>query len=225
MSVSHRAWIVKTEPGAYSFETLLKEGRTAWTGIRNFAARNYLREMNVDDVLLVYHTGAQKAVVGLAAVSRAAYPDPSAPAGEDWSAVDVVPLYPLAAPVPLSLIRDTPALAGVMLLTHERLSVVPVRAEELAIITALGRTPILGGPPRLAPLGGPPGASEEPPAAAAMPARPAARPKRGTRPKKAPRASKATAKGVKARPRAAKKSAATKRPARGRRSGGRRRSG
>ncbi|HTM68692.1 MAG TPA: EVE domain-containing protein, partial [Candidatus Binatia bacterium] len=84
------AWILKTEPETYSWDDLVREGRTAWTGVRNFAAAKNLRAMKTGDEALIYHSGAQKAVVGLAKVVRAAYPDPTAKEG-DWVAVDIAP--------------------------------------------------------------------------------------------------------------------------------------
>ena len=109
-----RYWLVKSEPSVYPWQQLVKEGRTAWTGVRNFEARNHLRAMRQGDLCLYYHSNEGKAVVGVARVLTAAGPDPTAP-GEDWASVDVAPLVALAEPVTLSAIKATPALADMQL--------------------------------------------------------------------------------------------------------------
>src|SRR5215831_13199541 len=93
-------WLVKSEPEAYSWAMLVKDGRTAWTGVRNFAARNHLRAMKKGDLVFYYHSGTDKEIVGLARVEKEAYPDPTASEG-DWSGVDLASLKPLATPVSL----------------------------------------------------------------------------------------------------------------------------
>ena len=115
-------WMVKQEPEAYSFDDLKRDGRTDWTGVRNFQARNNLRQMKVDDRVLFYHSGEQKAVVGIAQVAKAAYPDPTANE-EQWVAVDLKPLKPLREPVSLSTIKAEPELANMLLVRQSRLSV------------------------------------------------------------------------------------------------------
>ncbi len=132
-------FLVKSEPFKYAFATLCEQGRTMWDGVRNFEARNNLRSMRVGDLLLFYHSNEGKAVVGVAKVVREAYPDPTAP-GEDWSVVDVAPVCPLRSPVTLTMIRDEPRLADIQLLRRSRLSVVPVTAEEFAVVMELGKT-------------------------------------------------------------------------------------
>src|SRR5215831_3074035 len=97
-------WLVKQEPEAYSWEMLVKEGSTAWTGVRNFQARNNLRAMKRGDLVFFYHSVSEKQVVGVAKVAREAYPDPTASEG-DWSCVDLVPGKPLTKPVGLDVIR------------------------------------------------------------------------------------------------------------------------
>lgn len=134
-------WLVKTEPSTYAFDDLRREGRTAWTGVRNALAQQHLRAMARGDRVLVYHTGAEKAVVGLAAVERAPYSDPTAPAPAPGRAgllcVDLVPVRALPAPLPLARLRDDPALAGWELLALPRLSVMPVPAAVAARLEAL----------------------------------------------------------------------------------------
>ncbi len=133
-------WLIKSEPSAYAFARLQADGRTEWTGIRNFEARNNLRAMAVGDLCLYYHSVDEKAVVGIARVSRAARADPTAP-GEDWASVEVEPVEPLAFPVTLERIRADARFGTFQLLTRGRLSVVPVSAAHFARVVALSRTP------------------------------------------------------------------------------------
>src|SRR5713226_4027129 len=130
-------WLVKQEPEAYSWDDLVRDHGTEWTGVRNFQARNNLRQMKVGDRVLFYHSGEQKAVVGVAQVAKAAYPDPSADEPQ-WVAVDIKPLKPLSAPVPLTTIKAEPRLANMLLVRQSRLSVMPVTKEEFETIVALG---------------------------------------------------------------------------------------
>ena len=130
-------WLVKQEPETYSWDDLLRDRGTEWTGVRNFQARNNLRKMNVGDRVLFYHSGEQKAVVGIAQVAKAAYPDPSADEPH-WVAVDVKPVKPLGEPVPLTRIKAEPKLANMLLVRQSRLSVMPVTKEEFETIEAMG---------------------------------------------------------------------------------------
>jgi predicted RNA-binding protein with PUA-like domain len=132
-------WLVKSEPYKYPFEKLVADGNTTWDGVRNFEARNNLRAMQRGDLLLFYHSNEGKAVVGVAKVSREAYPDATADDG-DWSVVDVAPVKPLAAPVALDVIRKDKALADMQLLRRSRLSVVPVTPAEFKRVLELGKT-------------------------------------------------------------------------------------
>ena len=138
MSKTAQHWMVKQEPTAYSWDTFVKDGRTAWTGVRNFQARIHLRAMRAGDAVLFYHSVVGKEVVGVAIVVRTAYPDPTATEGE-WVCVDLAPVRALAAPVTLAQIKATPALKGVALLRQSRLSVMPLTGAEFATILALGR--------------------------------------------------------------------------------------
>lgn len=117
-------WLVKSEPGTYSFADLVRDGATAWTGVKNATAQIHLKRMSVGDEVLVYHTGAQKAVVGRARVARAAYPDPTL--GGTLACVDLAPVSALARPVTLAEIKAEPSLAGFDLVRQSRLSVMPV---------------------------------------------------------------------------------------------------
>jgi predicted RNA-binding protein with PUA-like domain len=129
-------WLVKQEPSAYSWDRFVKDGGTAWTGVRNFQARNNLRSMRKGDRVLFYHSVTGKEIVGVAAVTRSAYPDPTAKKG-DWVCVDLKPVKPLAAPVTLDDIKNTPDLEDIPLLTHTRLSVVPLTEEQYDVILSM----------------------------------------------------------------------------------------
>jgi predicted RNA-binding protein with PUA-like domain len=137
-------WLIKSEPSVYPYSQLEKEGRTAWTGVRNFEARNNLRAMRPGDLCLYYHSNEGKAFVGVAKVVSEAAEDPTAP-GEDWAAVDVAPVVSLAEPVTLSTVKATFALADFPLITRGRLSVAPVTPAHFQLILELSRTRL---PPR-----------------------------------------------------------------------------
>src|SRR5438034_5629657 len=122
-------WLLKSEPASYSWDDLVAEGKTSWTGVRNFTARNNLRSMRVGDEVLFYHSVTDKAVVGIAKVVRAAYPDPTAKEG-DWSTVDLTPLKPLRRPVTLHEIKSNPRLKEIVLVRQSRLSVMPLAESE-----------------------------------------------------------------------------------------------
>ncbi len=122
-------WIAKSEPQAYGWAQFLKDGRTAWTGVRNFAARNHLRAMKKGDFVLFYHSGEEKSVVGLARVEKEPYPDPTATEG-DWSCVDLVPVRSLAKPVTLSQMKADTVLREMPLVKQSRLSVSPLTKEQ-----------------------------------------------------------------------------------------------
>ena len=132
-----RYWVVKSEPSAYAWSQLVAERRTEWTGIRNFEARNNLRAMSVGNLCLYYHSGEEKAVVGVARVTRAAAPDPTA-SGEDWSSVELEAVGPLAAPVTLAQMKKDTTLKALPLVTRPRLSVGAVTPAQFARIEALG---------------------------------------------------------------------------------------
>ena len=129
-------WLVKSEPDSYSWSDLVKEKKTSWTGVRNFKARNNLRSMRVGDEVLFYHSVTDKAVVGIAKVVRAAYPDPTAKEG-DWSTVDLAPVKPLPSPVTLDGIKAAPRLKNISLVRQSRLSVHALAAVEFCEILRL----------------------------------------------------------------------------------------
>lgn len=131
-------WLVKQEPAAYAWEKFLADGRAIWDGVRSFPARKHLRAMRPGDRVLYYHSVEEKSVVGVARVARAAFPDPTAPAGEDWVAVELVPDRALPRPVTLAKIKTDPALRQIMLVRQGRLSVMPLTRAEFDRILALG---------------------------------------------------------------------------------------
>jgi predicted RNA-binding protein with PUA-like domain len=132
-------WLVKQEPEAYSWSTLVKQRRTSWTGVRNFQARNNLRSMKKGDLVLFYHSVTEKQVVGVARVAREAYPDPTATEG-DWACVDLVPAKALAKPVGLEKMKTDVVLKNIALLRQTRLSVVPITEAQFLRILKLGDT-------------------------------------------------------------------------------------
>jgi predicted RNA-binding protein with PUA-like domain len=130
-------WLVKQEPYSYSWSDFVADRGTSWTGVRNYAARNNLRRMAKGDEVLFYHSGEEKAVVGLAKVKRQAYPDPTAPK-EDWSTVDLLPVKVLPRPVTLHEIKAKPGLKKIPLVRQSRLSVMPLGAAEFRAIVKMG---------------------------------------------------------------------------------------
>ncbi|MEO5618461.1 MAG: EVE domain-containing protein, partial [Candidatus Eisenbacteria bacterium] len=130
------AFLFKTEPGSYSFDDLVREKRTVWEGISNAQALIYLRQVRRGDDVAVYHTGAEKSVVGLARAASDPYPDPRL-GDAKRVVVDLVPVRKLAAPVPLATFRTDTALKNVALVKNTRLSTMPLTAAELARIAKL----------------------------------------------------------------------------------------
>lgn len=120
-------WLVKTEPGTFGWHDLVREQESTWDGIRNFQARNNLQAMATGDQVLIYHTGDERAVIGIAKVTAAAFPEPGA---TDWVAVKLAPLKKLKHPVTLAVIKADPTLAAMSLIRLGRLSVHPVGADE-----------------------------------------------------------------------------------------------
>lgn len=136
-------WLVKSEPDAYSWNDFVSAGTAVWDGVRNYQARNNLMAMKTGDAVLFYHSVEGKEVVGLAAVSREAYPDPSAPVPPDgkptpWVVVELTPQLLFPKSVTLKQLKDDPILQNMALIRQSRLSVMPVRAEEFDRILALG---------------------------------------------------------------------------------------
>ena len=135
-------WLVKQEPSSYSWSDFLADGETSWTGVRNFSARNNLRKMRPGDEVLFYHSGDEKGVVGIAKVTRIAYPDLTSKEG-DWSTVDIAAVKPLARAVTLREIKGNSRLKGIPLIRQSRLSVMPLTEPEFREIIRMadqGRT-------------------------------------------------------------------------------------
>ena len=130
-------WLVKQEPETYSWDDFVRDGRTDWTGVRNFQARNNLRQMKVGDRVLFYHSGTGKSVVGVAEVAKSAYPDPTTD-DPQWVAVDLKPLEGLNEPVPLASIRYHAKLGNLPLIRQSQLSVMPLTKEEFETIVGMG---------------------------------------------------------------------------------------
>jgi len=130
-------WMVKQEPETYSWDDFVRDGRTDWTGVRNFQARNNLKQMKTGDRVLFYHSGTGKCVVGIAEVARAAYADPTAD-DPQWVAVDLKPVKPLKENVPLAAIRYNERLANLPLIRQSQLSVMPLTKEEFDTIVSMG---------------------------------------------------------------------------------------
>jgi predicted RNA-binding protein with PUA-like domain len=130
-------WMVKQEPETYSWDDFVRDGRTDWSGVRNYQARNNLREMTAGDRVLFYHSGKDKAVVGIAEVAKGAYPDPTAQ-DPQWVAVDLKPVKPFAAPVQLAAIRYDKRLSGLPLIRQSQLSVMPLTKDEFDVLVGMG---------------------------------------------------------------------------------------
>jgi len=129
-------WLVKQEPSSYSWSEFVAEGGTSWTGVRNYTARNNLRRMRKGDKVLFYHSGDDKAAIGIANVTRTAYRDTTAKEG-DWSTVDLAPVKPLRRPVTLREIKGNPRLKGIPLIRQSRLSVMPLSKSEFSEIVRM----------------------------------------------------------------------------------------
>lgn len=130
-------WILKSEPEAYSWDTLVKEKKTHWNGVRNYQARNNMALMKVGDMALLYHSGDERQVVGIARVIKEAYPDHTA-ADPRWIMVDVEAVKPVKTPIPLKLIKEIPELQQTKLVRQPRLSVSPMTKKEYDMLLTLG---------------------------------------------------------------------------------------
>jgi predicted RNA-binding protein with PUA-like domain len=129
-------WLVKSEPESYSWKQFQSDGRTAWTGVRNFLARNHLRAMKRGDLVLFYHSVSEKQIVGIAVVDREAYPDATAEAG-DWSCVDLKPSKTLKLPVTLEQLKSDDATSQMAFIRQSRLSVSPLVESEFQRVLRL----------------------------------------------------------------------------------------
>ena len=129
-------WMVKQEPEAYSWDDFVADGKTDWTGVRNFQARNNLRAMQKGDKVLFYHSVTGKEVVGIATVSKTGFPDPT---DENWVAVELQPVKPLKRPVTLAAIKANLALVNIGLLRQSQLSVMPLTKDEFEEIVSMSK--------------------------------------------------------------------------------------
>ena len=129
-------WLMKTEPDTFSWNDLVKDGKAMWDGVRNFAARNHMKAMKAGDQVFIYHSNIGKEIVGVAKVIKEAYPDPTAEDAQ-WAAIDVAPEYPLKNPVTLKQLKEDERFKDFMLVTHSRLSVMPVTREHFDRILKL----------------------------------------------------------------------------------------
>jgi len=130
-------WLLKTEPDTFSWGDLVKDKKAVWDGVRNFQARKNLQAMEQGDQAFIYHTGDEKAVVGIAQVSKAGYPEPKDAA---WTAVDLIPVKALKKSVPLSAIKQDKKLKNMVLVRAARLSVQPVSPEEFDYVVELSKS-------------------------------------------------------------------------------------
>lgn len=120
-------WLMKTEPGTYSWDDLVKDKKTAWDGVRNFQARNNIKAMKKGDLVFIYHSGVGKEVIGIAKITKEHFPDPK---DKDWPVVEITAVRRLKQPVTLAAIKATKKLANMVLVKSSRLSVQPVRESE-----------------------------------------------------------------------------------------------
>lgn len=130
-------WLVKSEPGTFSWDDLVRDKKTVWDGVRNFQARNNLKNMKKGDLAFFYHSGEDKAIVGMGKIIKEGYPEPK---DNNWVAVDIAPDKKLKKPVTLAQIKADKRLGNMVLVKASRLSVQPVKAEEFDLILALSET-------------------------------------------------------------------------------------
>lgn len=127
-------WLMKTEPSTYSWDDLVRDKKTIWDGVRNYAARIHLKTMQKGDLVLIYHSMDDKAVVGTGKIMKEGFPDPK---DNDWTVVELSPGKKLKKPVTLAMVKGDKRLANMVLVKNSRLSVQPVKAEEFDMILAM----------------------------------------------------------------------------------------
>lgn len=132
-------WLMKTEPSTFSWDDLVRDKKTGWDGVRNFQARNNLKAMKKGDLAFIYHSMEDKAVVGIAKITKEHYPDPK---DNEWVAVEIAPEKKLKRPITLGEVKADKRLSEMVLVKSSRLSVQPVRAEEFDMIIALSEKKI-----------------------------------------------------------------------------------
>jgi len=128
-------WLMKTEPSTFSWDDLVRDKKAVWDGVRNFQARNNLKAMKKGDFAFIYHSMDDKAVIGIAEITREYFPDPK---DNDWVAVEIKPIKKLKTAVHLSAVKQEKQLANMVLVNNSRLSVQPVRKEEFDLVIAMG---------------------------------------------------------------------------------------
>ena len=131
-------WLVKQEPSTYPFSRFLKDKKVVWDGVRNYQARNFLRAMKIGDSVLYYHSVDERAVMGLAKVTRPAFPDPTSPKGEEWTSVMLTAVRGLPHPVTLDQLKSDKRFSKLLLLRQSRLSVMPVPPKLFSAIVRMG---------------------------------------------------------------------------------------
>lgn len=127
-------WLMKTEPSTYSMDDLVRDKKTTWDGVRNYAARIHLKAMKKGDLAFIYHSMDDKAVVGMAKITKESFPDPK---DNEWAVVEIAPERRLKNPVTLAQVKADKRLANMVLVKNSRLSVQPVKPEEFDLILAL----------------------------------------------------------------------------------------
>ncbi|HNP06028.1 MAG TPA: EVE domain-containing protein [Cyclobacteriaceae bacterium] len=129
-------WLMKTEPGTYSWEDLVKDKKTVWDGVRNFQARNNIMAMKKGDMVFIYHSNVGKDIVGIAKITKEHFPDPTA---EDWAVVEIAPVKKLKKSITLADVKATKKLANMVLVKNSRLSVQPVKEAEFDFIVKMSQ--------------------------------------------------------------------------------------
>ncbi|TRX56096.1 EVE domain-containing protein [Fulvivirga sp. M361] len=132
-------WLMKTEPGTYSWDDLVNDKRTHWDGVRNYQARNNMKEMKVGDLALYYHSVNEKCVMGIAKIVKEYYQDPTTD-DERWVVVDIEPVEKLKRSITLAEIKSDERLSQMVLVNNSRLSVQPVRKEEFDLVVGMGQS-------------------------------------------------------------------------------------
>lgn len=132
-------WLLKTNPELFSWEMLEKMGKTRWDGVRNYQARNFLREMQPGDHVIIFHQGPEPSAVAIAKVVTAAYDDPTSSEG-NWSVVDVEPVKPLTRPMSADEIRYTPVLNVLQMFNQPRLTVMPMTQAQWDLLLRIAKT-------------------------------------------------------------------------------------
>ena len=135
--MAKRYWLIKSEPEAYSFDRLVKEGSTLWDGVRNYRARNNLQAMKEGEEAFFYHSVSDKQIVGIVRIAKAGLADPRDDSGT-WAAVEIEPVRKFDKPVSLAAVKAEPALTEIELLRQSRLSVAEIRPEEWDIVCRMG---------------------------------------------------------------------------------------